>query len=54
MSHMIHPYNIYPIDEAPPGNAEVFYRELTKNMTEKYQPFTAVIGSSRAIFSCMM
>ena len=30
MNQIIHPYNIYPIDEAPPGNAEFFYRELTK------------------------
>ncbi len=30
MNKMIHPYNIYPINEAPPRNAEVFYRELMK------------------------
>jgi hypothetical protein len=30
MNQMIHSYNIYPIDEAPPRKAEVFYREWIK------------------------
>jgi len=30
MNQMIYSYNIYPIDEAPPRSAEVFYRECVK------------------------
>lgn len=30
MNQIIHSHKIYPIDQAPPQSAEVFYRECTK------------------------
>jgi hypothetical protein len=48
MNRMIHSYNIYPVDEAPPRNAEVFYRELMKNHDGKIP----AVHSSNREFTC--
>jgi hypothetical protein len=39
MNKIIHSYKIYPIDEAPPKSAEVFYRECTKKHDGKIPTF---------------
>ena len=48
MNTIIHSLKIYPIDEAPPKSAEVFYRECTK----KHDGKIPIVHSNNREFMC--
>jgi hypothetical protein len=48
MNKVIHSHSIYPIDEAPPRSAEVFYRELMK----KHEGKIPAVHHSDREFTC--